>query len=150
MGSPKIRRECVGQGVALQVRQRAPFGIEEVTGSGIDADRDAIVDAPGIIAFSLGDDQRLIGQAEIVVGLPAQPFGHDHLAVKLAGLCRPQVLGPDTQRRLGTGAQTVCCHGDRHHLAARQDDSHALRTSVSKKFIFGEPMNPATNKLTGW
>jgi hypothetical protein len=121
------------QCVALTMRQGAALGIEQVASRRIDTNVDMVTDARRVAAFGLGDDEGLPGQAQVEKSVATEALRHDDIAGELARFRRPQVFGPYAQ-----------CD-----LTVTPSDP-AATTSVSKKFIFGEPMNPATNRLTGW
>ena len=107
------------------------------------------------------DDDRLAGP----VGQPVTGDGDERIAADLGHDVGLGTCGLDD---LDGGAETVTGFGDRqmlrpdaHHdrlpLRHVQAFRHATRavpsdrrTAPVRKFMDGEPMNPATNRLTGW
>ena len=115
--------------------------------------RDGIAWSGRIAAANLRHHHLVVGAPHMGEGGLAEPLDefYDALSGESAGAADRQMLRADADRQRVARLQGACGQGQRRDRRARCARRFALDAldRDGKKFIAGEPMNPATNRFAG-
>ena len=118
---------------------------------GVEAQRDAITDAEPGLADLVGHHDRAVGEPHMRQRAVAEPLEYvdDAVGVALTGGTNLHRFGANAERRRALGGDGVDARSHREIVAEanlKAFGPHCRAAAMSRKFIGGEPMKPATKR----
>jgi hypothetical protein len=134
--------------------QALPGGVEKMAGLRAEVEGHPVAFADGGVARRLRHQLAAVRQARMHIGARSQVFEGLNLAFHFAARIEGHVLGANAQREPAAGGDARSQGGNRERGAVEERHRAPLLPGLlhatSRKFIFGAPMKPATNRLAGF